>query len=725
MSLVLAEQTNQTVAASKLALDSLAERIDNLKIGNGAELGVRTATQTMHQILKDKISGLPQIDVATIVAANGDVINFTRSFPAPPINLSDRDYFQAHRDNPNLAFFISTPVKNKGNGTWVFYLSRRLNDTSGRFMGLVLVGISVAKFTEFYERLGQSIGDGAAMTLYRRDFTVFTRWPLSEESIGRQNLTGTSHHVVETLHKRDEVIYTAGPRFSQGDISVARLGAVRLLDQFPLIVNLTVTEDLFLEGWRHVRALILTTAAASILTLLIAAMIMVRIARQREKSASLLHHLADQVPGALFQFQLMPDGKTMFPYVNRQFRSQYDIKTGHGTIPGELIFEHQHPDDAKRISDSIRESARTLKPWHEEYRVIFPEGQVTWRRGDASPEKLPDGSVLWHGYIIDVTEERLAQQAVHLAAGVFANSHDAIMIAELDGSIVDINAAFTRITGFSRDDAIGKNPRILKSGQQDHSFYVSLWQKLTQDGYWSGEVCNRRKDGTYYVAMQTISAVRDAQGETEHYVALFSDITALKEQQRQIEHIAHYDALTDLPNRALLVDRLRQALSQTQRRGQILAVVYIDLDGFKSINDSHGHHAGDQLLITVANRMKLVLREGDTLARIGGDEFVAILVDLRMVADAAPTLTRLLAAAAQPVQLGNISLQVSASLGVTFYPQFDEVDVDLLLHQADQAMYKAKLAGKNQYHILDTDHERSVLGPLQSPERTRTPSSSR
>ena len=222
--------------------------------------------------------------------------------------------------------------------------------------------------------------------------------------------------------------------------------------------------------------------------------------------------------------------------------------------------------------------------------------------------------------------------------------------------------------------------------------------------------------------MQTISAVCDAHGETERYVAIFSDITALKEQQRQIEHIAHYDALTDLPNRALLVDRLRQALSQTQRRGQILAVVYIDLDGFKSINDSHGHHAGDQLLIAVANRMKLVLREGDTLARIGGDEFVAILVDLRMVADASPTLTRLLAAAAQPVQLGNISLQVSASLGVTFYPQFDEVDADLLLRQADQAMYHAKLAGKSQYQIFDTEYDCSVQGRRESQARTSTPS---
>jgi diguanylate cyclase (GGDEF)-like protein len=213
--------------------------------------------------------------------------------------------------------------------------------------------------------------------------------------------------------------------------------------------------------------------------------------------------------------------------------------------------------------------------------------------------------------------------------------------------------------------------------------------------------------------------VRDAQGHTRQYVALFSDITSLKEHQIQLEHIAQYDALTNLPNRVLLGDRMHQAMAQAQRRGQLMAVAYLDLDGFKSINDIHGHEAGDQLLIALASRMNLALREGDTLARLGGDEFVAVLLDLPDVSASVPMLTRLLAATAQPVHLDAQILQVSASLGVTFYPQAEEVDADLLLRQADQAMYQAKLAGKNRYHVFDGEQDRNVRGHHESLERIR------
>jgi diguanylate cyclase (GGDEF)-like protein len=197
--------------------------------------------------------------------------------------------------------------------------------------------------------------------------------------------------------------------------------------------------------------------------------------------------------------------------------------------------------------------------------------------------------------------------------------------------------------------------------------------------------------------------VRNEQGHVQHYVALFSDITALKEHESQLEHIAHFDVLTNLPNRSLLIDRLHQATVQAQRRGQRLAVAFLDLDGFKAINDEHGHAAGDHMLVTVATRMKLTLREGDTLARLGGDEFVAVLIDLEDDAASLPMLNRLLDAAAQPVPFGDVVLQVSASLGVTFYPQTSDMEADQLLRQADQAMYKAKLAGKNRYHVFNPD----------------------
>jgi diguanylate cyclase (GGDEF)-like protein len=200
---------------------------------------------------------------------------------------------------------------------------------------------------------------------------------------------------------------------------------------------------------------------------------------------------------------------------------------------------------------------------------------------------------------------------------------------------------------------------------------------------------------------------------------MFFDITAIKEHQQQLEHIAHFDALTSLPNRVLLADRLQQALIHSQRRGQLVAVAYLDLDGFKLINDTHGHQAGDQLLIGVTSNMKQALREDDTLARLGGDEFVAVLADLTDASDSAATLTRLLAAAAKPVQYGEYALQVSASLGVTFYPQTEAVDADQLLRQADQAMYQAKLAGKNRYHVFDAEQDRSVRGHHESVEGIR------
>ena len=293
------------------------------------------------------------------------------------------------------------------------------------------------------------------------------------------------------------------------------------------------------------------------------------------------------------------------------------------------------------------------------------------------------------------------------------------MIAAADNTIVDVNETFTKITGYSREEAIGKASDFLASDQHGPEFYSTLWNEVANKGHWYGEVWNRRKNGESFPAMQTISSVHDAQGKLQHYVAFFADITSLKAYQKQLQHIAHFDVLTTLPNRVLLSDRLRHAMTQALRNGLILAVAYLDLDGFKAINDRYGHEAGDKLLTAVANRMKHAMREGDTLARLGGDEFVAVLVDLVDESVSVPMLNRLVAAAAMPVPISDLLLHVSASVGVTFYPQADDVDADLLLRQADQAMYQAKLAGKNRYHVFDAELDRSIRGHHESLERIR------
>ncbi len=328
-----------------------------------------------------------------------------------------------------------------------------------------------------------------------------------------------------------------------------------------------------------------------------------------------------------------------------------------------------------------------------------------------------DGQAAIRTAFRDITERKLAHEKLQLAASVFTHAREGIVITDAMGDIIDVNEAFSRITGYSREEVLGRNPRLLSSGRQSKEFYAAMWRDLSEKDHWYGEVWNRRKNGELYSEMLTISTVRDEHGAAQHYVALFSDITLVKEHQRELEHIAHFDALTNLPNRMLLADRLHQGMASVQRRSQRLAVAYLDLDGFKSINDKHGHEAGDMLLMTVAARMKQTLREGDTLARIGGDEFVAVLLDLNDNQASAPMLKRLLVAAAEPVRLGELVLQVSASLGVTFFPQADEVEADQLLRQADQAMYQAKLAGKNRYHFFDPEQDRSMRGHHESLER--------
>ena len=313
----------------------------------------------------------------------------------------------------------------------------------------------------------------------------------------------------------------------------------------------------------------------------------------------------------------------------------------------------------------------------------------------------------------DVAEARL-----QLAASVFTNAREGIMITDVSGKIVEVNETFSRITGYSYEEAKGQNPRILNSGRQPPEHYAAMWESLKTQGYWNGEVWNRRKSGEVYAEILSVSAVQGADGKTQNYVALFTDITPLKEHQQQLEHIAHYDALTGLPNRVLLADRMQQAMAQSLRRKRSVAVVFLDLDGFKVINDTHGHEMGDELLIAVSRRMKTALRDGDSLARMGGDEFVAVLVDLESPDDCEPVLARLLEAAAAPVFIDTLSLQVSASIGVTLYPQ-DGVDADLLMRHADQAMYQAKQAGKNRYHLFDVAHDAAVKTQRESLDHIR------
>jgi diguanylate cyclase (GGDEF)-like protein/PAS domain S-box-containing protein len=365
------------------------------------------------------------------------------------------------------------------------------------------------------------------------------------------------------------------------------------------------------------------------------------------------------------------------------------------------------------------EIVRKGAAFNREYRIVrHTDHAERWMHGLGRLEFDTRGRPLrMFGTIQDITERRRAEEQLRLAASVFTHTHEGIMITSADGAILDVNDAFTQITGYGRKEVLGGNPRLLKSGRQSKEFYSEMWRALTDKGYWSGELWNRSKDGRIFCEALTISAVRDSEDNVQRYVALFSDITSSKERESKLEHFAHFDALTGLPNRVLLSDRLSLAMSQAHRRKQLVAVAYLDLDGFKEVNDLYGHNTGDQLLMYLSRRMKKALRKGDTLARLGGDEFVAVFLDLPEIKAIQPELARLLAVVSHPVKLGNIVLQVSASIGVSFYPQAEDVDADQLLRQSDQAMYRAKLDGKNRYYIFDHGYDLSICAPHESLQR--------
>ncbi|MCG6656910.1 EAL domain-containing protein [Halomonas campisalis] len=309
---------------------------------------------------------------------------------------------------------------------------------------------------------------------------------------------------------------------------------------------------------------------------------------------------------------------------------------------------------------------------------------------------------------------RNIQNRLQLAANVFHHTQDGITVTGPDATILDLNDAFTRITGYPREEAIGRNPRFLQSGRQDSAFYRALWNELLTTGSWQGEIWNRRKNGEVYAELLTINAVHDKRGRLQNYVAVFSDITErASEHQRQLVHSANHDPLTDLPNRMLLGDRLRHALSISRRSNTPLVVAIIDLDDFKSLNETYGHALGDRVLELLAKRFQSALREGDTLARLGGDEFAAVIEELAAADDAKPILQRLQQEAAQPIRLEGVTLHCSASIGATHYPD-DASDADTLLRHANQAMHEAKLNGRNRLHWFDPrhNHDQSALSRL-------------
>jgi len=300
--------------------------------------------------------------------------------------------------------------------------------------------------------------------------------------------------------------------------------------------------------------------------------------------------------------------------------------------------------------------------------------------------------------VTDLSDIKSLNKRLKLFSSVFENTAEGIMVTDERKNIIDINAAFTEITGYTRDDVLNKKPTILSSGRHNRNFYTEIWRDVRNTGRWSGEIWNRHKSGRVFPELLTINVIRDVDDKVTHYIGIFSDISSLKRTQEKIEHLSQYDALTDLPNRSLVIERLEQAVKHARRTQKRCALVLLDLDRFKHINESYGHSIGDRLLCAVANNLRLVVRDDDTLARVGGDEFVLLFEDIDNTEHLGFMIERIQSALANAIELPDQCVNMTASMGICVYPE-DGSNASELMRNVDAAMYHAKAQGRNTYQF--------------------------
>ncbi|WP_303786478.1 EAL domain-containing protein [Azovibrio restrictus] len=415
-----------------------------------------------------------------------------------------------------------------------------------------------------------------------------------------------------------------------------------------------------------------------------------------------LRTLIDNMPDVV----LFKDGEGRWVEANHAAQGVFNLSPGayRGQTDAEIAL--RNPALAyllQRFQQSDEVAWQSRRPHRSDEILHGSDGRELVFDTIKAPIFHPDGSR--RGLVIigrDVTDRKQAERDLALAKQVFEHSAESIVVTDRNNCIISVNPAFVHTTGYAAEEVIGKKPSILRSGAHDEFFYATMWSAILDKGNWSGEIIDRRKDGSTYPKWLSISAVRGKDGEIENFIALFSDISERKAVEQRIRYLAEHDFLTGLPNRVLLTDRVSQAITFARRNHTRLALMFLDLDRFKSINDTLGHNVGDELLRVVTKRLLTHVRASDTVSRLGGDEFVLLLLEVGDEEAVAQVARNLLAALVEPVRVGDHELNVSGSIGIAMYPDHGQ-DIETLMKSADTAMYQAKAAGRNAFAFFSPE----------------------
>ena len=687
---VIEDNLTRQLGAINLALESI---MDELPFWARSPEGAGAAQRR----LKGMEVSMPSVRTFLVMDAHGTITHSNRE-ELVGRNLYQREYFQAPlRGKDQKTLYLSPPYKSVLNN-YVINLTRSVVDPQGQFAGVVSAVVDPVEIKVLMSSVRYAKDMQA--TLIHGDGKVVVTEPQRDEVMDKDLAVAGSYfsqHVVS--HGR--VSFPEGIELASGEKRLPVLRTIQpagLLMDKPLVVSVTREWDALFVEWK--RDVINQSVVYMLFVLLSSTALLSyqRLLTSRRMSAQRLK-LATQASGVgIWELDLE---KRRYHWDTAMF----DLFGQNPATVGDLNNDWQQlllPGELERMKAATRATIRDNQPFDMTFQIRRPDGEVRFMRNRAALHcddvGMPSRLI---GATEDVTERKMREADLRVAATAF-DCQEGIVITDANRIIVRVNKAFTRLFGHTAEELVGNTTQLLQSGRHTESFYADMWRTINEVGAWQGEIWNRRKNGEVFPEWLTISAVRNDEGAVTHYVQTHIDITLRKTAEEEIRQLAFYDPLTSLPNRRLLNDRLHQAVTQARRNRTRLALMYLDLDKFKPVNDAFGHPAGDELLRAVAHRLQDSMRESDTVGRMGGDEFVVLLPVIDTEDDATGVAEKIHAALKRPFVLsGGQSVNISSSAGIAVYPEHGD-DEAVLTGHADAALYQAKTAGRDRFVVFES-----------------------
>ncbi|MGB4062255.1 MAG: EAL domain-containing protein [Azonexus sp.] len=708
---LLEARFDATLRRIDMTLDELAERVPKDSLNTEAASRFRSDIEKKLERLQH---AFPEIAGFRVVDADGNVLYLSGG--GEYVNLFDRSYFEMSRSEKGDAIVFSEVVKSRITGRDSFAVARAVRAADGRFLGLLSAAVEIDYFAQLFNR--SRLGTSGAVAIRRSDnHALVFREPSVPTEINRP--LATSHPVYQGIQAGQ---HQGVLEFTAQADGVKRVYGYRMLEHYPFYVLAGLSESDVMASWRQ-RTFIVGVFGAALLGCLFVVLYELFRARQRELAAAInLRRDGERLNAAQRIAQLGSweiNLATMRVDCSDELYRIFEIPRVEGAAPYDEFLVQIHPEDRATVDKMLKESVGRREPDSLKHRLEMPDGRIKYVLECWETEFGKDGQPLrLIGTSQDISTQHETEAQMQLLASAVQYSGEAILITDVHNNIITVNPAFTRLTGYSAEEAAGRNPRFLSAGRTTPEEYARMWEDITGNGFWQGEIWDRRKDGGIYPKWISISVIRDDEGKILYHIAHFTDVSTERATEERLHHIAHHDVLTGLLNRLSLKGRMDQALASARRDGARVAVMFIDLDRFKVINDTLGHHIGDELLIEVAKRLRESVRDSDVVARLGGDEFVIMLSGVDHTSSVALVAEKLVASVGVSCQIGGFDLYTSPSIGIAIFPT-DGCDGETLMKNADAAMYHAKAAGRNNFQFFDAKMNDVALDRLKTEHALR------